>query len=1037
MSVVEAFLRGGAPCTTPSDLTEVLSSAHPPYAHWRCVAYYPLRWHHDAIDNRITAPLFFLLFGHQDRCDNRGADGDTAPTEEAVTVPEAAWHLLYYTILPEGAAPIETFTRDRRATVEADRGGGGPGGSSAAALFSSDGGGVGILRVLLSTVPATLLPSGSLEWYSVAQGIAYERMGLLTASLFLAKLVPGVGEVLSKHWRPMARDVKEVDTGKALGALPTSPFSAGYYVVDGAAVEIVDLIPSDDASSSTFVAHRRVNCDTASVNDSVSLTPAFPSPLLKFRFITATVHDAVQWMCTESKMAAVATDASAPSITEAGWHILYPLMASLRPCMYSSLFEEATDVGRPKGVSSTVNVESLTGLARLRAERDAGIAQWKKQIGSYTSFTVPEEYNAIIAAECIADAPAAKAAHAAADAASSAVPPSTTTVTTAASGERLYQHVLLLQRPIVTKEPIDVDNRNAGPLSPQPISAELHLVCDRGDICYALEQLDNRANLHFVFEDTVHDDGEVLVQLTPVEGVPFCDLEEYFRIVSASSMALSSGGATQYSSSCCPAVVPRVVYRRPTGKVQKANPIAYALTELEVTSPTLAMVRAAAAALLYVSSQLVEVTEATTASFTTTGTSCSAPAPGYTLTVPPVDFSTVSQKKCGWCGRRREVLLRCSGCKAVSYCCKRHQTLDWKEGSHRLECKWWRRARELQERVVVPWMTQSSTMWTAVTADGKPSFFPKSQGWSCAATLIQFVSDINVPTRSAQLKSSSPDNAIHYIHIVGLDTACVGDFVRALAEDSHVREELASLTFDATGGERQYRMLVCSDTFTDAQRNAVWAIRRANTDSLWLTPATGVLGDAWHCEGANKMATQPTCVMALIRLSGIQYHTVERHLGASREGCPRAVLHFGPANGEGCTYLTAALEVFATHDVGVVPLRLVDSSYVGAARTRDAMAARVASSDTCPTTTKSRVAALVAKAKQAESAEVPSDADDSSGSSQGPFFIHFNKEGAVALAAAEKLSCTAGFTSAGPASASVVTPYLNCFLWDALPADYT
>ncbi|CAG9580840.1 conserved hypothetical protein [Leishmania major strain Friedlin] len=1033
MSLVKTFLRGGTPCTSPSMLTEVLSSANPPYAHWRCVAYYPRRWHHDAVDNRITAPVFFLLFGRQEWRENGGTDSATAPRGEAVTAPEETWHLLYYTVLTEGAVPVETLAGDRKAALEADRGSGGPDASSAAALSRSGGGGVGALLVLLLTVPATLMPSGSLEWYSVAHGIAYERMGLLTASVFLAKLAPAVSEVLSKHWKPMARDGKETGLSNTPGALPAPRPSAGYYILDGKAVEVVDFITIGDGLSSAFAARRRNKDDAAPVSDGVSFSPPFPSPNPNLQFVAATVHEAVQHMCAESKMANLVADASAPSITEAGWRTLYPLMASLRPCMYTSLFEEAANVGGSQDTLSDADVESLTGLARLRAQRDAGIAQWKKQIGSYTSFTVPEkDYNAI-AADVAAAAPVAEGTHATADLALPAVPP--LAASTAASAESQYRHVLLLQRPIVTKKPIGVDNRDAGPLSPQPIGAELHLVRDRGDISYALEQLENRANLHFAFEDTVHDDGEVLVQLTPVEGVPFCDLEGYFRTVPATSTALNSGAVAQHSGSCCPAVVPRVVYRRPTGRIQKANPIAHALTELEVTSPTPAMVKAAAAALLYVSSQLVEVSEPMTDLSANTGAATSAPAPGYTLHVPSVCFSAISHKKCGWCGRRREVLLRCGGCKAVSYCCKRHQALDWKEGSHRLECKLWRRARELQERVVAPWMKESSPMWRAVTADGQPGFFTKSRGWSCAATLIQFLSDIDVSARNAQLKSPLPDNKVQYIHAVGLDTGCVGEFVRALAGDIELREALTSLSFSATSGVRQYRVLICSDTFTDAQRNAVWAIRRAATDSLWLTPATGVLGDAWHCEGCNAAAMQPTSAMALIRLSGIKYHTIERHHNASREGCPRAVLSFGPASGEGCTYLTGALEVFADHDVGFVPLRLVDSSYVGAARTRDAVAARVASSNACPTATKSRVAALVAKAKQAELAEASSDADGSPNPTRGAFFIHFNKKGAAALAAAEDSRTTAGSTTADPASASVVTPYLNCFLWDVFPSD--
>ncbi|KAG5495202.1 hypothetical protein JKF63_02257 [Porcisia hertigi] len=1032
MSLAESFLRGGAPCTTPSELAEVLSSAHRPYAHWRCVAYYPRRWHRDPLANKTTAPVFFLLFGNQEERTSGGSHGVTALTNEVVTRGEAAWHLLYYTVLPEGAVPVETFTHVQKAASGPGTGGDTPSASSEAALVSSGGGGVGALRALLRSLPATLMPSGSLEWYSVAHGIAHDRMGLLTVPVFLTKIVPAVSEVLGKYWEPMMRNDRESGSGETLGAPPASPQSTAHYVVDGSAVEVVDLFRAVGVASSAFLPRRRERCDDASVR-SVVLPSSMSPPPPELAFVAATVHKAAQWLCTERKTAALVADASVPSITEAGWHIVYPLMASLRPCMFTSLFKEAANVGRSDDALLNADIESLTGMAKFRAERDAGIAQWKRQIGEFTCFTVPEERSEAFTGDASAAALVAEDGHYTNGLASLASPTLTNSTTTPAGGS--YQHALLLQRPILAKRPIDIDNRDAGPPAPQPISAELHLVQDRGDIKYALEQLVNRANVHFVFEDTVHDDGEVLVQLTPVEGVPFCDLDEYFRIVPAMSTALKSGGADVYSGSCCPAVVPRVVYRRPTGKAQKANPIAHALTELESSSPTPAMVKAAAAALRYVSSQLVELTEPVTAASTTASAVCGTPAPGYTLHVPPIDFSSVTQRKCGWCDRWRSVLLRCGGCKAVSYCCKRHQSLDWKEGFHRVECKLWSRARELQDRVVAPWVAQISPMWTAVTAGVEPTSVPKTRGWSCAATLTHFLKDIDVPTRNARSQLPLQDSVTHYVHVVGLDTECIADFVHALSEDIELRQALASVTLNATVGARQYRILVCSDTFTDAQRNAVWAIHRCDTHPMCLTPPTEVLGDAWHCKGANEAATNPASTMALIRLSGVKYHTVERHLDPNREGCPQAVLSFGPPSGEGCTYLTAALEVFAVHDLGFVPLRLVDSSYVGAVRTRNAVAARVASSDMCSAVIKSHVEAFIARARQAESVGVLGDAAGSSDPARSPFLIRFNKAGSVARATTETPSPDAGSAPAGLTLTSVLTPYLNCFLWDVLPAD--
>jgi len=64
---------------------------------------------------------------------------------------------------------------------------------------------------------------------------------------------------------------------------------------------------------------------------------------------------------------------------------------------------------------------------------------------------------------------------------------------------------------------------------------------------------------------------------------------------------------------------------------------------------------------------------------------------GFSLRVDdPRDlvFSTAvcSWRPCGIAETNEVPLKRCSRCKVAAYCCKEHQTLDWKRGGHPLEC---------------------------------------------------------------------------------------------------------------------------------------------------------------------------------------------------------------------------------------------------------------------------------------------------------------------------------------------------------------
>ena len=48
--------------------------------------------------------------------------------------------------------------------------------------------------------------------------------------------------------------------------------------------------------------------------------------------------------------------------------------------------------------------------------------------------------------------------------------------------------------------------------------------------------------------------------------------------------------------------------------------------------------------------------------------------------------NAVLERKCAYCVKISTNLLKCSGCKCVSYCSKEHQVADWKK-EHKHECK--------------------------------------------------------------------------------------------------------------------------------------------------------------------------------------------------------------------------------------------------------------------------------------------------------------------------------------------------------------
>lgn len=943
--------------------------------------------------NRITPPLYFLLFGRK----LTGEGISTAPI--SVEVAEGGeWHLLYHDIVKDGALLYESSATTR--------------GPAAASPHTGGGGGVPALRKLLAGLPEALHPCHGIEWCSVVQGEVYQHLQLLSEESFTTTIARRVGSVFMNHLSSW---------GQLLGTTAGSAdASVAAYLVQDAELRRKLFFVREAASSSSGETREQWVVSEATAHDGELSSPIST-------FVKTSVEPAVQWL-TKERASESTEDASVPSLTAAGFQLLFPLLSFLSPLLSTSLFVESNAAGEVSTSASFVDPNTVSGLARWKAERDAGIAQWKERVGAYTTFSVPRDGR--------------EADHAA---------PSGDTLT--------YSHVLLLQRPLADGKPVDVESREVGPLAPQPATAELHLFRDRGDVLYTLEQLQNRSLVRFVFEDTIQEDGELFVQLVPVEGTPFDDLEAFFAAISANKKASGTADgaaverrwptASRWNGSCSSMLFPRVIFRTPTGRAAKENPIAHAQSELRLTSPTSEMLHAAAAALQFLSQHIIALLDGATASpegaegeeGIKPAISNARPCAGYTLNLPPVDMQSLSEQRCGWCGRRREKLLRCTACKAVWYCCAAHQALDWAEGSHKTKCKLWRRERAIQETVIAPLAAEMST--------GSTCSVVRDAGWSYAASLVRFLH--NIYSNGLNLTSSS--RRYFFVHVVGMAANQTDSFLSALTKDSDLtamlcavvcRRQSASSTH--APGESplltQLRITVCSEDFTETQRNEVWAVCLDGDDGrlkVYKTATTGVLGDEWHDSGDGGSAVVARGAIGLIRLYATKYHFLQRSDGNARERLgPDAVLSFGPLTGEGLSFLSGAVDTIASNDVGIIPLRWVETSYVGAIQTRDAVVARVSNSDSCTTLVKNRMSALLAEVRLSEK----NLAMDSFTSAAEPLGIRVNRSGLCPLKSSDNFESsdradgnTANVCHTLPKQcvSRAIPRYLNAYFFD-LPA---
>ncbi|RNF15564.1 uncharacterized protein Tco025E_05484 [Trypanosoma conorhini] len=602
--------------------------------------------------------------------------------------------------------------------------------------------------------------------------------------------------------------------------------------------------------------HRLTIDRTGAVNGGGGRLPAF-------------VEEAIEWARRRTKEA---VDVSAPS--QEGNDAILAALPRLNRLLYTATFQGPDDNLVGDGAGCVGEGGRRRATSKLLEERRVALRNLKMRVGNVASFT--------LAPPTSAEEP----------------------------GQRWY--VLLVQRLYAEKEEVSIDNLDPGPLEPQPIGAELHLMRDGGEVLYLQSQLCDEKSLNTVYGDMMHEDGELFAQLTPLEGIAFDDIDRYLEFLLAQSPPLAIKTPTEplCKGSCSGYTFPKVVFRRPTGSVVKDTLIASPHLEIVEESPRSPEEwEAARRVFLFLSDHIAPVCS----------TSDLGGCGGYTLTrdVTPVP-APLHDHKCSWCGRRRDKLLRCGGCKVDMYCCKKHQIMDWK-GGHKKSCGLWQKAREDYEKRVTP-LLQSC-----------PTERLETPSASAAVTLLQFL---------MASCCAMPTSAVPVVHIVGVDDDVAG-FI----------SELAHRVKRISARWKQLRLLLSSDAFGDEEHNAVYAI--AEGGDVTRTAPTSVLGDVWHTQSSSDEAALGASV--LVRLYNAKYH---QFIGRDAEvsgGAPSAVVSFGNPSGAGMSYLTAAAEVFADRFVGVVPVLCTEPTLVGAHHTFDTIVARVQGSNVMNADLKKRV----------------------------------------------------------------------------------
>lgn len=794
--------------------------------------------------------------------------------------PVADWHLLYVAAQHEGGREADTQLA---------------------------------VRTVFEQVPPPLHPS-EFSFVECVRGRTHERLGLCSA-----ERVAWLSERLAGGLLDPARAVTPASGHVLYTGGTVKAFAAAYVRVDESGGQHC-------LWHKTF--HRVGDGEEGRLTSFLSVGEATFASL---------VEEVTEWVARRSGLED-AVDASLPP--QGDNSCVLRALAAANPLLYHTRYVEEATAAKAAMPAEHGEVRAdpseLSGVAKLKAERDAARATWRATIGACTTFSLP----------------------------SPGVDSGCGSGSGSGDDEALdFRHVFLLQRPHRGKVEVDMDHRDPGPCAPQPIGAEIHLLPDPGDALHVAHQLSSEGGVvEFTYEDFLQSEGEVLLQLGPVEGVAFADLDRFLAFTDEVERAAEEGDddeggggrilPTPCEGSCSSLVFPRVVFRKPTGASAKRNPIARSHAEVTLGSPTPRMLARAAEALSLMSAHVCdgpafaermrrEGSAGVSAGSLSAVLSREVGRPGYTLVgLPSIDSSVLgpASRRCGWCMRRRERLSRCSGCKAVYYCSRAHQATDWKEGTHKTDCGLLRRGKELEEKTLAP-------LVEAMSEDERKRRTP---GWACAATLVDFLQ------RHGLFTCSAPEDGFD-VHAIGVEGAWLVDLAAALARllppphpsDSPSKQLRLTVFLERPtgGGEtKQWRAAAQGDgTFAE---NAVLAVQPASTPAFTEVPPTGVIGDVWHLKGEGKVFQTAREAPALIRVSHCSYFRFVEGDGdapaaGGRLDGVRAVMYVGPDSGKGLGFLYGSLDTVARLVIGRLPVRFVDSSYVGSHRSAGALVARL------------------------------------------------------------------------------------------------
>lgn len=488
------------------------------------------------------------------------------------------------------------------------------------------------------------------------------------------------------------------------------------------------------------------------------------------------------------------------------------------------------------------------------------------------------------------------------------------------SVESGWNHIVLLQ-PSQTDRVTSDDGIVTGAVQPSGHSFVVYLHQDLGDVLFVRKGMMEGPIPVENYDDLLPTDGAVRV----------------YHILRCLAPHLKTWEAPTHTlgdcKSCFPWPVPHVGYLVPTGTVMRRTPVenpSMQVVEQRLGTagdsgapahPTFAQVEHA---FRFVVRNLIA-----TSKFVTL-----APESQWHHDASFCTASSPTAVACAWCGREREKLLRCGGCKAVHYCTKQHQALDWK-GSHKGECPTWRQAAEAYESVVRPALASRRSLAQQQIEVTSPA---RDAAGSDANTIIDML------RRVAQADKRARPISDEYllVHLISEDLNHQGleDMLASTANRQCDHGAATCWTSEleqvvlAGWGVGNVRIVVCSRALEARHRNVVMRVDKGQPVAATV-PSSGKLGDYWHASSLPSSSEQPA---VLIRLFNEKYHNflalhdAEGH-GTSPHITPDVLLVLGDAQGHGMSFFSAAAEVIGDSLLGNTPVACSDASLVAAGRT--------------------------------------------------------------------------------------------------------